>query len=706
MRNVVECLYPKSLFSLFILYFNVQKRNESMSFKHCFSLLAFISISLLAFSACGDDVAGHGDELSESINKTESSAKGKSSSSLKKSSSSKASSSSSYKSNSSSSYKSSSNVNSSSSSSAGLKMVCSKVGACDAMDKFRMNTWTFVRKDDSGKDVTYKYWTAGKNLVVLFIVDGYLKKTDTLSMYNMESQVGTEMAFDAVKSTCEEGNGNDDIVSACKLDPVEYGVLVDERDGREYRTVKYGNQWWMKQFLKYKDERYGDEISGSSYTWAAAIDSINLYADRQDSMDCSSQLLCSVEAYGKIRGLCPAGWHLPDTTEWTTLFETIGAKRNSRGSWDDVSALEIFQKVIFLTSTPNWGESFVNSIGYSISDTANPYELRYNEKGRIRCVKDDENEKPGWILPKCDSDNEGTVAPKETMRLICKEGVWYVASLLERDTYGEPCSEKNVGKVVKGNINNANWYCCTSNGWQNMEYWSWDVPNDSRMNPNLEYDSIVDKRDGQVYKTRKIEGLTWMAENLNYSDSVKTPSLLARSWCYENVESNCDVGGRLYTWAAAVDSIALEDDENNPQKCDGDTTCVKSVNVRGICPEGWHLPNYNEWDKFHNASGSYKTKNGWDRYYVSGPANAGAGYKVGNGSDGLGFSAIPAGWWSIAKKQFLDAGSEALFWSSSGLDDEKAYYFSVESGSGFIENYHFIGSTAKTNGLSVRCVKD
>ena len=197
-----------------------------------------------------------------------------------------------------------------------------------------------------------------------------------------------------------------------------------------------------------------------------------------------------------------------------------------------------------------------------------------------------------------------------------------------------------------------------------------------------------------------------MAENLNYSDSVKTPSLLARSWCYENVESNCDVGGRLYTWAAAVDSIALEDDENNPQKCDGDTTCVKSVNVRGICPEGWHLPNYNEWDKFHNASGSYKTKNGWDRYYVSGPANAGAGYKVGNGSDGLGFSAIPAGWWSIAKKQFLDAGSEALFWSSSGLDDEKAYYFSVESGSGFIENYHFIGSTAKTNGLSVRCVKD
>lgn len=38
--------------------------------------------------------------------------------------------------------------------------------------------------------------------------------------------------------------------------------------------------------------------------------------------------------------LCPKGWHLPDTTEWTTLFNTVGGADiaskmlRSRGGWD------------------------------------------------------------------------------------------------------------------------------------------------------------------------------------------------------------------------------------------------------------------------------------------------------------------------------------------------------------------------------------
>ena len=654
-----------------------------MSFKHFFPLLAFVSISLLTFSACGGDVAGHGDELSESSNRTESSAKGKSSSSLKKSSSSKA--------KSSSSNKSSSSVGSSSSSSANLKRICTEVGACDAMDKSEIKTWKFIRKDDFGNDVTYRYMKKGKNLILSVTNADGTGSSDTLGMYNMESEVGLEMAFKAAKSTCEEGNGNDHTVLVCKQDSIEYGVLVDERDGNEYRIAKYGNQWWMIQFLKYEDERYGDERSGYSYTWAAAIDSISLYADKQDSMDCEVQLRCLVDAYGKIRGLCPAGWHLPDTTEWTTLFKTVV---------EDISVLGIFYDKVFVTSTPNWDGSVVDySIAYLVDErTFKLYQMHHDKRGLIFCVKDDEKENFGWILPKCDSDNEGTVAPKKSMRLICKEGVWNDASLLERDTYGERCLEKDVGKVVNGSANNANRYCCTLKGWQNMEYWSWDVPNDARLNPSLEYDSIIDKRDGHVYKTHEVHGRIWMAENLNYSDSVKTPSLLARSWCYENVESNCDVGGRLYTWAAAVDSVALADDENNPQKCDGDTTCLKNVKVRGICPEGWHLPNYNEWDEFHAASKTYKTTNGWDRYYV-----APSGYKDGIGTDIWGFSVIPAGW---RKNAFFDAGEFAAFWSSTEIDDKDAYRFSVINSSGFIEDYTFVYRVAKAYGLSVRCVKD
>ena len=71
------------------------------------------------------------------------------------------------------------------------------------------------------------------------------------------------------------------------------------------------------------------------------------------------------------------------------------------------------------------------------------------------------------------------------------------------------------------------------------------------------YGTLVDERDGQIYKTVKIGNQIWMAENLNYAYLQPTERLDSSSWCYDNEPANCDKFGRLYLWSAAIDSAAL-----------------------------------------------------------------------------------------------------------------------------------------------------
>ena len=119
-----------------------------------------------------------------------------------------------------------------------------------------------------------------------------------------------------------------------------------------------------------------------------------------------------------------------------------------------------------------------------------------------------------------------------------------------------------------------------------------------------EYGTLTDKRDGHTYKTVQIGEQIWMAENLNYDYQTE----VTHSMCYKDKQENCDAYGRLYTFAAAVDSAGLFGD--------GGLGCTSFTqngagnlkeSSRGVCPEGWHLPSKGEWEQlFVTVGGEVK----------------------------------------------------------------------------------------------------
>lgn len=189
---------------------------------------------------------------------------------------------------------------------------------------------------------------------------------------------------------------------------------------------------------------------------------------------------------------------------------------------------------------------------------------------------------------------------------------------------------------------------------------------DSGTNPYADA-KMVDSRDGKTYKTVKIGDKVWMAENLNYQTG--------ESKCYDNKPENCDKYGRLYVWRDAVTA----------------------------CPEGWHLPNKQELEDLKITAGQkagdidmagtvLKSSTSWK-------VNSG---KSGNGTDGLGFGALPAGSYFSDLDDFHDEGNYALFWSSTEYSSNDAYYLVLDcsyEGAG-VYDYD------KSSGFSVRCVKN
>jgi|ERR1035437_6537417 uncharacterized protein (TIGR02145 family) len=195
-----------------------------------------------------------------------------------------------------------------------------------------------------------------------------------------------------------------------------------------------------------------------------------------------------------------------------------------------------------------------------------------------------------------------------------------------------------------------------------------------------ELSSFTDSRDGNIYKTVKIGPQIWMSENLRYIPFVCLLDEEGGIWVYDydghNIkkaisQKNYKKYGCLYDWATA----------------------------KSICPDGWHLPSYEEWTQLLNNIGpvdsvedelkSLTVKSITIRNaFYAGAININGCMALLGGNRNLGNYNL-----NVNASFYF---SNTCWWSSTDADNPIAAWVYDKT----------LKTINKSNGVSVRCVKD
>ncbi len=184
--------------------------------------------------------------------------------------------------------------------------------------------------------------------------------------------------------------------------------------------------------------------------------------------------------------------------------------------------------------------------------------------------------------------------------------------------------------------------------------------------------TVTDHRDGQIYKTITIDNQVWFAQNLNYAAQ--------NSSCFNYISYNGDTYGRLYSWDAALTA----------------------------CPDGWHLPNDEEWKTLEIFLGMSQVETGQSGFrgsdegkkLKSTSAGLSGWLESGNGTNDIGFSALPGGYHSSGD-HFDYLGTLGAWWTSTEYSSTGAWSRSMDCWHDQISR----NNDTKIYGFSVRCVK-
>lgn len=485
-------------------------------------------------------------------------------------------------------------------------------------------------------------------------------------------------------------------------------VLKNQNAASSYENEYYicnSDAWKVANVLEYDTYKWADGKDGDSKQ--GSVNTQNCYVFEKNAWrsgntgDCSLNLRgCTSLRQDTVALGSDKVWHTCDKKAWrkATNIEMDTATWGT-GSFDgEIRAGQINKTIYYIFDKKTWRNA--TTLEKDTYDYTNNKKWAAGVDGEIKIGSVTDSayiyDTVTWrtannierVLGGCVEAIADSIGKYNETYYICSSRKWNTATTLQYDTYKTKCTE--YGEITHGNVNEKYAYFCYGETWKRFYG-----------NENISYGKLVDERDGQIYRTVKIGKQIWMAENLNYADSINYPSMLGRNWCKDDDPSNCETYGRFYSWSASIDSIywnkqgyecGFYDYYNKYDESSFIENCSLPPKIQGICPDGWRLTTKEDWNDLYTLIGENVK------------ALQAKGFeKWSSATDKYGFSILPTGLHLESYFAFSNDSPYAFFWTSTDHGKNGAEYCIVEN--------TWIATSSKesldkVNGLSVRCVKD
>jgi len=405
--------------------------------------------------------------------------------------------------------------------------------------------------------------------------------------------------------------------------------------------------------VEYKTIKIGNQ------TWMAE----NLNITTASGSTCYDGKPTNCNKYGRLydwktaKSICPSGWHLPTNEEWETLISSLGGEEEAGAKLKSANG--------FAALPSGYGDSDGDFSDADFSDA--------EDYGYWWTATDEDDEDYAWYW-KIDYEYEEVSNDYDDKTNL------YSVRCIQNTQSGK--SSSSGGGVSSSSVGKSS---SSSGGSSSSKDDSSSSSSDGGTPvkcPNAVTGNNTLSCGGQTYKTVVIGGKTWTAENMNYA--VKD------SRCYgegtsgvsaDSIAKNCKTYGRLYNMDAAQ---------------------------WYVCPEGWHLPSGEEWDKLGDEAAKLKAKSGWPIYKNE------EGTTDYNGTNESGFSALPGGCYGTGIGGFCNSGGGYVgvgyigYWhivySSYSVIDYSLSGVTKSGVGGGSDGYH--RQVRESIFFSVRCVKD